>query len=312
MRSFIRATEIWAPTPDRTELRWQGGLYGGLDSFREISEGTRFGYGEGLPGRAWADRHPIILKKFEGSYFRRTDAALAAGLTCGVALPIFAGDFILAVVVFFCGGEHEHVGAIEAWLNDPAVSPQMALADGYYGTAEFFERTSRMSKFGPGNGLPGLAWQAGIPVHIPELFRSSRFMRRDDAIKVGVNAGLGIPVRHDPGRNWVMTFLSSSGTPIARRFDVWLAAADGGSLVRQAPAEPDGDEDSSYGRSAVGPDDGPLGRILRTGMPIVGSLPGTEMPLTEAAVAAEGLTSFVALPCLTETGRIAAVACLYF
>ena len=40
----------------------------------------RFGFDEGLPGKAWAAGHPIILKEFENSYFKRTEAAKAVGL----------------------------------------------------------------------------------------------------------------------------------------------------------------------------------------------------------------------------------------
>lgn len=44
-----------------------------------------------------------MLKQFDGSGFRRTQAATAEGLTCGIALPIFAGDLLTAVLVLFCG-----------------------------------------------------------------------------------------------------------------------------------------------------------------------------------------------------------------
>ena len=62
-----------------------------------------FGRGEGLPGQAWEAGRPIVLKQFEGSAFRRTQAAHADGLTCGIALPVFDGDALRAVVLIFCG-----------------------------------------------------------------------------------------------------------------------------------------------------------------------------------------------------------------
>ena len=97
MKTFIRVAEIWVPTKDRTQLQFLDGLYGPLGEFRAVSEQMTFGFDEGLPGKAWATRHPIILKKFENSYFKRTEAAKAAGLTCGVALPVFAGELLMAV-----------------------------------------------------------------------------------------------------------------------------------------------------------------------------------------------------------------------
>ena len=92
MKTFIRVAEIWVPTKDGTQLQFLDGLYGPLAEFRAVSEQMRFRFDEGLPGKAWATGHPIILKKFSNSYFKRTEAAKAAGLTCGVALPVFAGD----------------------------------------------------------------------------------------------------------------------------------------------------------------------------------------------------------------------------
>ncbi len=97
-----------------------------------------FGYDEGLPGKAWASRHPIILNDLQNPLFRRRDAARTAELTCGVAIPVFAGDILLAVLVFLCGDDEDHVGAIELWHNDPAHSAEMGMVDGYFGIAESF------------------------------------------------------------------------------------------------------------------------------------------------------------------------------
>jgi hypothetical protein len=117
-----------------------------------------------LPGKAWASGHPIILKEFENSYFRRTDAAKAVGLTCGVAMPVMAGDLLMAVVVLFCGDDDAHIGAIELWHNDPDTSYEMRLVDGYFGTADMFEFNSRHTRFPRGYGLPGGVWKSNMPV----------------------------------------------------------------------------------------------------------------------------------------------------
>src|SRR5262249_54483930 len=69
-RSFIRVVEIWHPTPDGKQLQFLDGYYGPLDEFRAASETMRFGFDEGLPGKAWASGHPIILKQFANSYFK--------------------------------------------------------------------------------------------------------------------------------------------------------------------------------------------------------------------------------------------------
>ena len=120
------------------------------------------------PARPGTQGRPIVLlKHFERSYFRRTAAGACRGLTCGIALPIFAGDTLNAVLVIFCGDDEDHAGAIELWHNDPAESKDMTLDDGYYGTtADAFEFMSRRTSFRKGIGLPGPGLglgHAGVP-----------------------------------------------------------------------------------------------------------------------------------------------------
>jgi hypothetical protein len=235
MQTFIRVAEIWLPSRDRSRLEFGDGLYGPLDDFRAVSERTSFAYDEGLPGKAWAARHAIILSDLQGSYFRRGEAAKAAGLTCAVALPVMAGDILLAVVVFLCGDDADHVGAIELWHNNAALNAEMGLVDGYYGTADAFGWLSRNTKFTRGSGLPGLAWRAGLPVVMPDLGRAHSFLRWEDGAKVGLNKGMAIPYAEEgTGRTWVMTFISAQGTPIARRFELWTRVPAQDGMVLQA------------------------------------------------------------------------------
>ena len=149
------------------------------------------------------------------SDLKRTDEAIEAGLTCGVALPVFAGEFLMAVMVLFCGDDEKHVGAIELWHNDADVSHEMGLVDGYYGTADMFEFNSRHTKFPRGFGLPGRTWKAGQPLIIKDLHNSKRFLRWEEASEIGINCGVGIPYTTSPEKTWVMTFLSAQATPIA-------------------------------------------------------------------------------------------------
>jgi len=312
MKTFIRACEIWVPSRDRTMLEFHRGLYPGLESFRLASEKLCFGFDEGLPGKAWATRHAIILKDLQDSYFVRARSAKEAGLTCGVALPIFAGDYLLAVVAMYCGDDEQHVGAVELWHNDPAKSYDMSLVEGYYGTAEFFERVSRQSLFRPGFGLPGTVWKSGMPEIMADLWNAQRFLRRDDARKVGLSKGLGIPLLHDPKQHYVMAFLSAMSTPIARRFEVWVPDQMRESLILlsgDCSLVPDFAATLSDVRLAPGA--GPLGRVWDTGLPeIAESLPATGAP-NEASAQRAGLSNMLALPVL-ETGRLKAIVAMYF
>ena len=308
MKAFIRVAEIWIPTEDGGALRFLDGLYGPLDEFRAVSEKMRFARDEGLPGKAWASGHPIILKQFENSYFKRTEAAKAVGLTCGVALPVFAGDVLKAVVVFFCGDDAAHVGAIELWNNDPDVSYEMRLVDGYYGTAEMFEFNSRYTRFPRGFGLPGRVWKSNMPLIVKDLYRSKAFLRWQEAVEIGINRGLGIPYPHASGHTWVMTFLSARDTPIARRFEIWVPNEAGDALVFNA-----GDCDQNtllaadYQSARIGNGEGTIGQVWRSGVPALRANVGDDASPAGRSAAAAGLDAMIAVPIMNERGSKAVV-----
>ncbi len=291
-RTFIRAVEVWLPSDDGTLLEFAGGHFPPGSRMPQVSRGMCFGRGEGLPGRAWDTATPVVLHDFAGSYFRRTEAALADGLNCGIALPVFAGTALRAVVVFFCGDDEAHAGAIELWHNDPA-NPghgrDMVLLDGHYGrTADTFEFISRRTSFRRGTGLPGMAWEAHAPVFLPDLGRGSGFLRADGALKVGINRGLALPCSVPGPQQFVLTFLSALGTPIARRVEVWRPAPGGWALT-DGFCETQG---TLAGQAARAP--APEVALCRdSGRPVVGSAP--EVPI-------------VALPVLERDSLVAIVA----
>jgi hypothetical protein len=258
--TFIRVVEVWVPDEVGTLLVLGSAHYGAATRFGASSRRMCFGRGEGLPGQAWEAGHPIVLTQFEGSVFRRTAAAHADGLTCGIALPVFQRETLKAVVLIFCGdghgdgddSQHAQAGAIELWRNDARAGKDLLLADGYYGaTGDAFEYISRRTAFRKGTGLPGLAWESGLPVFMPDLGKGGRFLRADSAQKVGINRGFAIPCNAAGPDSYVMAFLSALATPIVRRFETWLpvdgtlqrlegfceteGALDGGSLA-PAPA----------------------------------------------------------------------------
>jgi hypothetical protein len=312
MKTFIRAAEIWVPTKDGSALEYLDGLYGPLDQFRQASERMRFAFDQGLPGKAWASGHPIILKQFENSYFKRTEAAKAVGLTCGVALPVLAGDRLSAVVVFFCGDDEAHVGAIELWHNDPDVSYEMRLVDGYYGTADMFEFNSRYTRFPRGFGLPGRVWKSNMPMIVKDLYRSKAFLRWQQAMEVGINRGLGIPYPHASGHTWVMTFLSARDTPLVRRFEIWVPNEARDALIFHA-----GDCDQNtlleadYASARIGQGDGTIGEVWRSGIPAVrASMAGDTSAAGRSATAA-GLDTMVAVP-IFDQHRPKAIVVWYF
>ena len=327
MAPFIRATEIWLPSAAGNRLEWGGGLYGPLEDFKAISRQTTFDFDEGLPGRAWAARHPIILKEFQNSYFRRAIAAERAGLTCGIALPVFAGETLKAVIVFFCSETADDVGAIEIWSSNESRPLEIGLADAYYAAAELVEWTPRHIKFrsgfgpaghvwatsyGAGSGLPGCVWQSGRPCLVDEAFKAAHPPQWVEALPVGISAGVGIPSLHDPRRSWVTTFLSSPRTPIARRFEIWVPDDRGRALTLKAGnCATSADIMTAYKGVQLVPGDGLIGTAYRTLVPAVSENLRHEAELLRQSLARAGLTSALALPIMDKNGNPVAVVAWY-
>lgn len=296
MKTFIKITEIWVPGRDRTRLELGGGLYGGYQEFREVTENQSFAFGEGLPGRAWAEGRPVVLKEFDSAHFRRGQAARAARLTTAIALPIFAGEILLAVVNFICGDDEEHAGAIEVWARDMG-RDEMALVDGYFGTLDRFEWITRRVRFTFGQGLPGGVWAERAPVVIEDLGSSTTFLRARNAAEAGITTALGLPCFHGPESVYVMAFLSAMGTPIARRFEVWVPDSGHDRLVYRAGHCDLGDDLAErYRHLSVAKGDSAIGKVWLTGVPrVVDSLADDDSASSRAAEQA-GLDSLFAMP----------------
>ncbi|MDI1291264.1 MAG: GAF domain-containing protein [Methylobacter sp.] len=305
MNTFIKVTEIWLPTKDRTRLEFGAGLYGALTEFRVASEKESFAYDEGLPGKAWAAGHPVVLTAFDHSYFKRTPSAKKAGLTCGIALPIFSGEFLMAVVVFLCGDDQHHAGAIEVWSNSLESNAELAVIDGYYGTLDDFERISRNIKFTSGSGLPGQVWATGMPMLIEDMGLAAVFIRNADAGKAGITTALGIPVSVVANQVYIMTFLSAKATPIAQRLQIWVPDQSGQYLVCQSGYSKQNDELAEiFETVSVRKGEGLLGRVWLTGVPAIRNN-------SDGAVVEGRLNSMLAMPVI-DAGKLKAVVTFLF
>ncbi|WP_226898518.1 GAF domain-containing protein [Mangrovicoccus algicola] len=289
--TFIQVSEIWVP--EGGMLVHKSGSYGGLAEFEAASRSESFGKGEGLPGKAWAEGRPVVLKEFDGSYFKRTEAAKEAGLTAAVAIPVFAGDVLKAVLVILCGDDAIRTGAIELWSQE---NDLLMLQDGYYGAARHFEWVSQHTHFPKGQGLPGGVWAAKAPILMRDLGTGYAFIRAESAGRAGLTTGLGLPVPGPDGVTRVLTLLSARGTPIARRFEIWTvsparnAAGPDGTLIdgiceREGPLAPK--HNPPVDALRTGAWHGPVGQVLGTGMPHVQAGP---------AGLPAGYRLFVALP----------------
>jgi len=303
MKTFIKVTEIWIPAKDRTRLEFSAGLYGSLNEFRIASEKESFAYDEGLPGKAWAAGHPLVLKEFDHSYFKRTKPAKKAGLTCGIAIPVFSGEFIMAVVVFLCGDDQEHAGAIELWSNGSDKASELSVIDGYYGTLEDFEIASRKITMVKGFGLPGQVWETGMPILIEDLGQSPAFIRHVDAKKAGITTALGIPVSVVADQSYIMTFLSAKATPIAKRLQIWIPDDSGQHLICRFGYSKENDELAEiFEAISLRKGEGVVGRVWLTGVPVIRGVSDT----TEGS-----LNSLLAMPVI-DGGHLKAVVTFLF
>ncbi len=314
MHSFIKAAEVWLPTADGSMLEFGDGLFGSALAFGAVSRQMCFGRGEGLPGRAWDEGHPVVLRQFQGSYFRRSAAAHQAGLTSAIAMPVFVQNALTAVLVFFCGDDADRVGAIELWRNDPRVSTDMTLVEGHFGAGgEALEAATRETYLPRGSGLPGMAWQRGAAVMVDDLGQSGRFLRHEAASEAGITRGLALPCPALDGTNYVLSFLGAAGTPIAQRLESWSPDASGTLLQRVfGYCESAGDLPATDGLLAIGtgPEAGAIGRAFASGVPAV-TEHVRDQPGVGTDAGAARLHSLLAIPVVVD-GDVAEVVALYF
>ena len=307
MKTFIKVTEIWVPNKQRTQLEFGSGLYGGLVEFKAASEQQQFAYNEGLPGKAWAEGRPLVLKEFEQSYFKRTSAAKEVGLTCGIAIPIFSGDFLLAVVVFLCADDENHVGAIEVWSNQDSSEQSLKVIDGYYGSLHHFEQISRDISVANDQGLAGLAWAQGLPVLIDDISKADGFVRTHDAKQFGITMGIGIPVSDHLNSPYIMTFLSAKATPLAKRIQIWIPDLRGEQLICLEGYSKNTNELAQlFETTTVTKGVGALGRVWLTGMPVITGDDDADYNPELAS-----LNTMLAIPVI-EQGRLKAIVSFLF
>jgi hypothetical protein len=186
-----------------------------------------------------------------------------------MAVPIFSGEFLIAVVVFLCGGNKSDEGALELWAAEKNDSSKISLIDGFYGGLKNIEQSSRNVRFARGQGLPGMIWDYHIPMLISDPANSPLFIRANNAAIDNITTALGFPCRNQK-KNHVISFLSSNDTPISKRFEIWLPDKEhkylfmhGGKCVL------DENLSSKSIHKKVRRGDGLKGRVWLTGCPAV-------------------------------------------
>jgi len=81
---------------------WHLGNAEEFETFRRITEATRFGSGIGLPGRVLASGQPAwIMDVTKDPNFPRAQLAMEIGVRAGAAFPVLVGRQVAAVLEFF-------------------------------------------------------------------------------------------------------------------------------------------------------------------------------------------------------------------
>lgn len=279
MPFFVKAAEVWQPDLDGESLVLSSSHYGDFQAseVEEFQQWLKFGIDEGLPGKTWAQRRPLIWTDLTLPHFKRRELAEIAGLACGLSIPVFSGEFLMAVVVLFFAAGDEVSGAVEVWQNRDYYDNELQLKDGYYGMLEKFEWISRRLTIMRGHGLPGLAWKKRSPAILTALGESTSFLRASHAAECGLNTGLAIPFFYTNRDVQVVTLLSTLSTPVARRFEVWRPDADHRYLLfSNGFCSEQNDLKAKYRGIAFARGESPLGRVWLSGRPRVEVLEDNE------------------------------------
>lgn len=97
--------EAWVPVSDGARLECSPSWYskvGGLEKFRNASEGCTFLPGIGLPGRVWLSKKPVWIRDVTvDTNFPRASLARKYGLKAAMGIPVLANGTVVAVLVFF-------------------------------------------------------------------------------------------------------------------------------------------------------------------------------------------------------------------
>jgi signal transduction histidine kinase len=110
----------WLPDPEgdphRSSLVASGACVAADDDarqFQRLSEHCRFFAGEGIVGEAWSTKALVRIADIDDPRFMRRDIAHRAGFRSGLAVPLLAGDEVVAVIEFY--------------LRDPAAGDELLI-----------------------------------------------------------------------------------------------------------------------------------------------------------------------------------------
>jgi hypothetical protein len=236
---FLEVVEIWKPSSDGSLLRRESGYYGALRGFGAATDGISFELGDGLPGKVWERRMPVVHDHFSRVDERRSEAAFEAELAAGIGIPIFDGERLDSVVVLLCARKARSTGVLEVWCESRP-GGALVLSGGYYASLGSFRALSAAIRLEGDQGLPGFVRNSRAPAILDDLTSAPEFVRSRAALESGLSRGVGMPVVCGDGYVASVVFLSASQTPFARAWEIWTRdeAGDSTRIHRTFEREP--------------------------------------------------------------------------
>lgn len=110
--------------------------------------------------------------------------------------------------------------AVEVW-SPTSDGNCLERTSSIYRGAETFAAVSNEAHFDHGQGLPGLVWDAGVPVMFDDL-GSRDFLRHEAAREDGLEAGIGVPVFDGEEMVSVLLFLFATTEITSAAFESWI------------------------------------------------------------------------------------------
>jgi hypothetical protein len=299
-RSLIRAIEVWVPRGH--VLVQSSGVYGDRELAR-VSARATFRRGEGLPGAVWTTERPLVWHEL-GVHFVRAEQARSAGVDVALALPVFNGNRLTAVIVFLMSKAHGSPGCIELWEANADLRV-LAHGGGHYAGCPDFEKFSQLIQFPFGTGLPGSTFSAAKPVVLHDVRQATTFVRAGLAARCRLRFGVGLPFRHGRSVSYVATLIAGEERPFLQTLEHW-EAAEGSREPRlalrassEAVAEP---------ASREAPGEQLAGDVLASGVPKVMRV----KTLEDAPIEGDAAPSLALGIPLSDGERVNGVACLVF
>jgi hypothetical protein len=111
---------------------------------------------------------------------------------------------------------------MEIWVPAPD-GAHVDIDDGVYLDLDYFSAVSRNLRYKRGEGLPGRAWEHGVPVIIPDLAHTY-YSRAEAAAHVGLTCAVAVPAFANGALHSVTAFFCGDDPARSGALEIWRLA----------------------------------------------------------------------------------------